>query len=238
MVVKQGINMKKLALAVSTAVISSALFASGAWAQSAKFAASYDIDLVEVDTGLIQDDDPAVLETGAEVDLATIHVASQKDLLIGVSAQINIYTQTEARGKEGTGSTAIAEGSVGVTVRLAPTGTVDVCLNGSGDEAAPGQVVFASRLQQLTVESDALEEVRVNLILDTSGAHHFNFLGIDLAQGTYDVVACYDLSAFADVLDGDGSAQAKVGLSKRVVAVQEVRAAKGGIIDESGDTGL
>lgn len=220
--------MKRLTFALLAAA-ALGFAASPAEAQSAKFAASYDTDAVIVDTGLITIGNKTV--TGAEVDLATIHVASQKDLLIGVSAQIGIYTLTEARSREGNTSTAIAEGNVAATVVYAPTGTADICANGTA--AAPGEVTFAARLQELSVTNDAENEVVVRLVLDTTAAHHFNYLGIDLAQGTYDVAACFDLRAFAEVI-GDGEARAKVALGKRVVAVQEVRAAKGGIVDESG----
>jgi hypothetical protein len=72
----------------------------------------------------------------------------------------------------------------------------------------------------------------VRLLIDTTAAHHFNFLAIDVPQGTWNIVARFDLSAFAEV-DGvlaDGEAQAKVFLNDRVVAVQAVRAVKDGII--------
>lgn len=217
------------------AILFVALAAAPALAQSAKFAAAYDTDPVIVDTGIVNDEQGNRV-VGAEADIATIHVAQQKDLLIGVSAQIGIYTMTLAKSRTGVASTAIAEGEVGVTVRLAPFGSDNVCTaDPAYPAAAPGQVTFAARMQKLTVTADTDEAVAVQLILDTTAAHHFNFLGIDLAQGTYDVTACFDLSAFADIVGEDALAQAKVTLGKRVVAVEEVRAAKGGIIDESAE---
>ena len=80
--------------------------------------------------------------------------------------------------------------------------------------------------------------VTVALGLDTTAVHHFNFVAADLTQGTYDVVACYDLSALAEVggadIDVDTAAHSKVAIGPRIVTVQEVRATKTGIIDETG----
>ena len=97
--------------------------------------------------------------------------------------------------------------------------------------AAPGPVTFASRLQELKVDvtdtdTDFLTEVTVSLLLDTTAAHHFNFIGVDLDQGVYDVVAVFDLSAWVAIVGEDAIAEAKVTLGPRMVTVQEVRAAK------------
>ena len=94
--------------------------------------------------------------------------------------------------------------------------------------AAPGPVIFAARLQEIKVgvNSEDDDEVLVYLKLSTTAAHHFNFLGVDLDQGIYDVVAVFDLSAFVDVVGEDAMAEAEVILGPRMVTVQEVRAVK------------
>jgi hypothetical protein len=241
-----------------------ALVAGQAQAQSSKFAATYDTDAVMVSaqvdgaSGAACDPVDCTPRLVAEYDLAKIHVAQWKELLVGVSAQIQLMTFTQAKGKnEGGVATAKAEGGVVAEVRYAPEGTADPCV--SGTLLHPGPVTFASRSQELSVEVDldvvgsiplvcdetciadnlAIDgDVTVALGLDTTAAHHFNFIADDMTSGRYDVVACYDLTALAEVsgldIDADTAAEVKVVLGPRVVAVQEVRATNDGVIDETG----
>jgi hypothetical protein len=246
------------------------LMATSAYGADAKFAATYDTDptMVEVNvTGDMNTPNSATM-VGAEAELATIHVANWKELLVGVSAQVNLVTITKSKGKNNGGtSTSIAEGTVRTGVLVAPEGTADCAAAWTAYDAdpannsfaAPGPVTFASRRQELSVDvqldvvgaipevcdSECIAQylgidgsVTVALGLDTTAAHHFNFVAADLTQGTYDVVACYDFSALAEVsggdIDADTSAYSKAALGPRIVTVQEVRATKTGIIDESG----
>lgn len=228
-----------------------ALLATGASAQSAKFVATWSNDVVFVKAAIV---DPATVaictdsdggggagtETSpcviAEALMATLDVAQQKDLLIGVSAQIGLVTFTKAKGKGGSTPTlgeALASAGVDVMLELREadgfgTGTLVQI-------AAPGKVTFASRLQELKVAvtddpTSDLTTVTVELLLDTTAAHHFNFLGVDLDQGVYDVVAVFDLSAFVAIVGEDAVAKAEVILGPRMVTVQEVRAAKDTLI--------
>jgi hypothetical protein len=168
-------------------------------------------------------------------------------------------TFTQAKGKNNGGAaTSIAEGTVGLEVMVAPEGTNDPCTNGIS--AHPGAIVFASRRQELSVDvsldvvgsipevcdatciADNLDiegDVTVALGLDTTAAHHFNFVADDLEENWYEVVACYDLTALAEVsgldIDADTAASSKVVLGPRIVTVQEVHASDDGIIDESGN---
>jgi hypothetical protein len=249
--------MKKLGIVTAVAV--SALFAGSAFAQSSKFAATYDTDVVMIQVSVDGTGGPnSDSVVTAEMDLASLHVAQWKEVLVGVSGQVNLVTFTQAKGKnEGGTSTSIAEGTVGLDVRVAPQGTVDPCTNGVS--AHPGSIVFASRRQELSVTVDldvagsipgvcdetciadnlSIEgDVTVALGLDTTAAHHFNFVADDLTSGWYDIVACYDLTALAEVagadIDVDTAAMSKVALGPRIVTVQEVRATKTGIIDETG----
>ena len=180
--------MRKLGLAI--AALALAGFVSGnAHAQSAKFAASWDDTVVSVKAEVV-DATSSIVCTGtggqtgggaapciiATAEMATIHVPSQKDVLIGISGQIGIITITKAKGKNGESETvALAEGKVTVTVELRDADT-----NAFEQTAAPGPVIFAARLQELRVSSsgeDSTQEFIVQLKLDTTAAHHFNFLG-------------------------------------------------------------
>ncbi len=67
-------------------------------------------------------------------------------------------------------------------------------------------------------------------MLDTTAAHHFNFIDVALEQGFYDVVVVFDLSAFVAIVGADAIARAKVILGPRMVTAQEVRAVKGQLI--------
>ena len=233
-------------------------------AQSSKFAATYDTDPKMVSISVNGDSSntsPSPM-VGAEVELASLHVANWKDLLIGVSAQVQLMTFTQAKGKNGGGSaTAIAKGTVRAGVVVAPTGTIGACAAAWADHSlftAPGLITFASRRQELSVTVDldvvgsipevcdakCIEDnlgiegdVTVALGLDTTAAHHFNFVSADQGSGWYDIFACYDYSALVAVSGGDidagTQAESKVVLGPRIITVQEVRATKDGIIDES-----
>ncbi len=255
--------MRKLTYAFAAAA-ALALMAGSAQAASSKFAATYDTDPVMVSAeitgigGAACDPANCLPRLVAEVDLAKIHVATWKEILVGVSAQIQLVTFTQAKGKNGGGeATAIASGGVQVDVMYAPEGTDDPCIY--GHQLYPGTVTLASRAQELSVnvsldvvgaipevcDEDCIAEnldiegdVTVALGLDTTAAHHFNFIADDMTSGYYEVVACYDLTALAEVagldIDADTAAMTKVVLGPRIVVVQEVRATKDGIINESG----
>lgn len=249
--------MNKFAYGLSAAALVG-LFASGAMAASAKFSATYDTDTVMVDVEVDGTDGPdSDMAVTAEMDLAKMHVPQSKEILIGVSGVVNLVTFTQAKGKNGGGTaTAIAEGIVELAVKYAPEGTNDICANGA--TAAPGPITFASRRQELSVTVDldvvgaigdcdaqCIEDnldiegdVTVALGLDTTAAHHFNFVAVDLDSDWYDVVACYDLTALAEVagadIDVDTAAYSKAAIGPRMLTLQRVRATKTCIVDETG----
>jgi hypothetical protein len=254
--------MKKFA-GVMTATAASVLLATSAYGANAKFAATYDTDDVLAEIAVDGTGGPTSdSDVTAEFDLAKMRVAQWKEVLVGVSSQVNLVTFTQAKGKNGEGtSTAIAEGTVRVGVLVEPEGTANCADAWSNPDkfVAPGVVTFASRRQELSVTVDldvvgsipdvcdaqCIEDnldiegdVTVALGLDTTAAHTFNFVAADLTQGDYDVVACYDLTALAEVagenIDADTAANSKAAIGPRIVTVQEVRATKGGIIDETG----
>ena len=252
--------MKRVLISI---VLASAVFSVGAMAQSAKFTAAWEDDKVALAEFAINYDD-VTNETimAAEETMATIHVANKKELLIGVSGVANLVTITEAKGRNGGfESVAEAEGALNLEVRVVPEGVSANCAGDvpvGGMVAAPGALTFASRKQTLKVTvdldivdvvgtcggldqpdcvADTLEivgDVTVALGLDTTAAHHFNFVAPDLNQGTYDVAACFTGTAAGMVTEeevGDNSVYAFVAVMQRMLTVQEVRAVKGDFID-------
>ena len=166
------LNLRKLLGLMVAIGLASVLFSAPLLAQSAKFAASWDDELVSVKAEIVSGDaaptctgeddgdgtpaDPCVV---AEALLTTIDVAQQKDLLIGVSGQIGLITFTQAKGKntDPTLGSASASGKVEVTLELRDPVTGAVI-----QTAAPGTVTFAARLQELSVD---LADTRQTLIL-------------------------------------------------------------------------
>ena len=235
--------MRKSAYIVIVAVVALVAFVSGnAQAQSAKFAANWSNEVVRVGvntdiTGSTcygeDEEDPSMIVGGvgtelnpcnyAKVLLATIDMAQQKDLLIGMSAQVGLVTLTEAKKVTDSSSLgeALASAKMTVTLRLRDKDTGLVV-----QTAAPGPVIFAARLQEIKVGADFEDMVYVSLLLKTTAAHHFNFLGIDLDQGVYDVEAVFNLNAFASVVGAESIAKAEVILGPRMLTLQEVRAVK------------
>jgi hypothetical protein len=126
---------------------------------------------------------------------------------------------------------------------------IDVKVLVDGVEAAPGVVVFDKRTQQLSATlggyytnctdangdgiTDVLTECQlapeeVGLLLDTTAAHHFNFIQSNLGQGTHSVVVKAKISNSTAVTNGTASASALLGKgSLSVETVQAVNSADG-----------
>jgi hypothetical protein len=167
-------------------------------------------------------------------------------LIIFLSSEINLVTQTAAKGtNKGGKDTSVAEAGLEATLKYCvecPSTANDICNGDSSDgvyTALPGKIVFASRVQELSVEvdlecdvtsdpaatCDVTGYVEVDLTLDTTAAHSFNFIA-DLANtGTgptnkpVQVVACFNLAADADA--GAGSAEGHVSLGSTMLIVEE-----------------
>ena len=85
----------------------------------------------------------------------------------------------------------------------------------------------------------------ISLLLNTTAAHHFNFVLPNLDQGVYDIKAVFTTGASVGVdicdpgedceNDPEGtvsaSAEASAVINKTMITVQQVRAAAGGVID-------
>ncbi|MGA1578381.1 MAG: hypothetical protein ACO39S_09390 [Steroidobacteraceae bacterium] len=164
--------------------------------------------------------------------MAQIKVAQNKELLVGLSAQMEIFTGTTVTGKRGSRSTSMA--AAGGAVEL------HACTGDDGDggyllcrPSLSGAVMLSRRAQELTaVLGGVLEQCNVNitetdgsfsgefalkdcqvaeeeigLALTTIASHHYNFLFPNLDSGTWDVVATFLATAAAEGTAGcaDGS---------------------------------
>jgi len=141
-------KMKKL-MCVLTGICLASFVAGLAMAEgtpSAKFAATWseDITLGSVaDTGNVTAGTSIIIDDDAGVTLTKIKVPQDKELLVGVSAEIGILTDTSIRGKNGGNAKALAGGAAWVTIVAEP-------VNGGDDvEAEPGTVILSGRIQEL-----------------------------------------------------------------------------------------
>jgi hypothetical protein len=154
--------------------------------------------------------------------LATIKVPQDKELLIGVSAEIGLVTDTSVKGKNGGAAKAIADGEAFVTVFAVPQD------GGNSVEAAPGQIMLSKRVQELDAtlggviqscevtcvedeiagivcddiviaEDCVVTDEEIGLLQDTTAAHHFNFVLPNMNQGVYDIKAVFSTGARAEV---------------------------------------
>jgi hypothetical protein len=275
--------MKKLMCALTGICIVSLVAGSAMAGQpSAKFAATWSTTPALASVAVITD---AVVDTVVGVDshtgytLATIKVPQDKELLVGVSAEIGLVTFGAVKGKNGGTAKAIADAEAFVTVFAVQQGT------GTSTIAAPGQIMLSKRVQELgatlggviqscedttggvdingkfpgdgdyiptpdgkidiALECDVTNE-EISLLLDTTAAHHFNFVLPNMDQGVYDIKAVFTTGARAEVVICDDedtwctyddnsfvSASAKAGaiINKTMVTVQQVRAAKDSLSD-------
>ncbi len=152
-----------------------------------------------------------------------IHTATPKDLLIGVSLETTLFTDTLVKSSGGQKATSTAEAGIEVQVLV------------DGNAAFPGVVVFDKRMQQLSatlggftscsdVNGDGIIDVttecsltdeEIELILNTTAAHHFNFVQANLGQGTHSVVVKAKIS---------NTDNAYAVLGKGSLSVEEVQA--------------
>lgn len=163
----------------------------------------------------------------------SLHMAQDKDLVIGVSMEAGLFTETTVKSKLGTADTSWAEALIEVQVLV------------DGVPAYPGTVVYARRYQQLMARfggiidscTDANGDGRLDigtectvtdeelqLVLDTMNANHFNFLLADLAAGDHVVEVQTRIGSSSSAMAGSASANAVIGKSS--LTVEEVRLVK------------
>lgn len=170
----------------------------------------------------------------------TIHTANRKELLIGVSLETGLFTQTQVKGKNGGSDSASASAGVEVTVYV------------DGQPVLPGTITFNQRQQELSavlggviesctfntdqngdgvvddsltviIEDDCLvSDEEIELIQKTMSAHHFNFVAPNLSSGDHVITVEAKISGSAS--SGAGSASATGLVGKGSLTVEAVRA--------------
>jgi hypothetical protein len=139
-------KMKKL-MCVLTGICLASFVAGLAMAgpPSAKFAATWSTTPALASVAVITDAvvDTVVVDSHTGYTLATIKVPQDKELLVGVSAEIGLVTFGAVKGKNGGTARAIADAEAYVTVYAVPRD------GGNSEEAAPGQIMLSKRVQEL-----------------------------------------------------------------------------------------
>lgn len=142
--------MKKLLSVIAgICLVSFVAGAAIAGPPSAKFVAVWGEEPALVSVADISDyvtTDTALVDINTGHTLATIKVPQGKELLVGLSAEIGLITNTSIKGKEGGAARAIADGEAYVTVFAVPTGE-DV--EADSIKAAPGEIMLTKRVQEL-----------------------------------------------------------------------------------------
>ena len=177
-------NMKKLAYAIAGISLTSFAAGSAMAGASAKFAAVYSNSPSLTSAVIITD---ATVDTVVDVTttghtLATIKVPQQKELLVGLSAEIGLMTDTSIKGKNGGTAKAIAGAEAYVTIFAVPTGDYDPNVTPS-IKAVPGTVILSKRVQELSATLGGVIQSC------TDGDTNFNGIleGEEVANGTIDV---------------------------------------------------
>ncbi len=161
---------------------------------------------------------------------AKLHTGSQKDVLIGVSLETGLFTDTLVKSSGGTKDTSNATAGIQIKVLV------------DGVEAAPGVVTYDKRSQTLSAtlggyfancldsnmdgitdvmtECDLLPE-EIQLVLDTMAAHHFNFVLANLPAGDHYIDVKAEIKSSTSSQSGSANALATVG--KGSLTVEEIR---------------
>lgn len=176
-----------------------------------------------------------------------MHKASWKDMVVDVSLECSLMTQTEVKSKGGNKDTSFAEAGVYVQVLASDAGPDG--LFGTADDITytmqPGGlegVTFCRRSQELSavfqglfdqciddegrviLSEECLEYEELNLILKTTNANAFNFVQRDLPQGNYLIEVQAMISTSTTKTNGTASATGMIGKGSAIV--EEVRFAK------------
>ena len=219
-------NMNKVTCALAALGISAFVAEAAMAGPSAKFAATYTDTPALSSVAVITDAtvDTVVVDSKEGYTLATIKVPQDKELLVGVSAEIGLGTYGEVKGKNGGSAKAIADAEAYVTVFAIPKAGGDIAT------AAPGQIMLSKRVQELSatlggviqectdgdtdfdgtadtdpdgtidiVEECVVTDEAIGLLQDTTAAHHFNFVLPNMDQGEYDIKAVFTTGARAEV---------------------------------------
>ncbi len=246
--------MKKLLVIGASALVASLFNISAFAGPSAKFAATYDNTRGDFSVvSVVETNDATSAEyTCDENDgftMARMKVPQDKELLLGVSAEVLLITDTSIKGKEGGAAKALAYAGGTVTVGACPVEGGDCQL------AEPGTIYLADRFQILDAtlggvlesctdengdgttdvpEECTFSDEHIGLVLDTLSSHHFNFVLPNMDQGEYNIVAVFATGACNEIsTEGDATAStyALAAIGKYMLTAQQVRATRDGIIN-------
>ena len=160
-----------------------------------------------------------------------------KDLVIGLSFETMLYTDTSVKSKGGTKSSSTASAEINMMVYV------------DGVLALPGEVTFDKREQTLWAKLSGISECtdgsvdgiydniinydectltdeEIGLILDTKSAHTFNFLANNIGSGGHTIEAFAQLVADGEVVaegTASGTHSESALLGKGTLSVWEVK---------------
>jgi hypothetical protein len=175
-----------------------ALSCSSAFAQTASSKQTAAISTVSV-AGCSSNSTVSMLPcVDAWVDVTpalTIKTSNSTSLFVDASLVTGLYTSTQVKGNN-TGATSSATAAAGVHVRVLLDGVVYAY----PDQLGSG-ITFDSRVQTLTANlgniftsacaaspaTCTLTAEQITLVLDTSSAHSFNFILLNVGAGTHTV---------------------------------------------------
>lgn len=219
-------NHALIAVVAASTVFSASVFA-GAATFSGAINGAIDLKVTEVDPAST---DVTILSSSLKVP------GSKKDLLIGVSIESGVFTQTEVKGQKGESETATASGTIDIQVLI------------DGVAVAPGIVRFNHRDQELSATLGGVldscivnvdpetgvggfdaddciwSDEDINLILETTTANHFNFIAPNVGSGEHSIEVVADVSAAA-TSGTKGSATAWAVINIGSLSVEVVRSA-------------
>jgi len=166
----------------------------------------------------------------------TIKTANQKDLFMGASFEVGLFTRTLVKSKNQVSDTSTANARVQVQVLV------------DGKVAEPGVVVFGRRTQTLTaklegaisgcltvvtnidgslsivVDPACVTPEEIELILSSMEAATFNFVAVDVPQGVHTISVQARIDTSTSVQTGTASATGTIG--KGSLTVESVRLIK------------
>jgi hypothetical protein len=153
-----------------------------------------------------------------------------KDMIIGLSYETMLMTNTAVKSQGGNKSQAMANAEIDMYVMV------------DGEMATPGIITFDRRQQTLWAQlggvlncvdengdnimnSDecTLTDEEIGLILETKAAHTFNFLASNIGPGSHTIEAYALLKKDGKVEEGDGSSDASATLGSGTLSVWQVQ---------------
>jgi len=147
---------------------------------------------------------------------ASVKTSTTTDLFITPSMVTGLYTETQVKGgSTAVSQTAAATGSVAVRVLIdcsncaapgsAQSGLASFVAAGQPDPKGTG-IVFDARIQQLTatlgqvittacLAANTCTDEQIDLVLDTTSAHSFSFILLNVGSGTHTITVQARLDA-------------------------------------------